>query len=89
MSAGEKSEKTSSADSGSSQNYRTSSRQCVRARPWACEGSYAGPIRIVGGDLLGIRQAENALLEAELGVGRAHGSLLPFAKHHGWWLWSR
>jgi hypothetical protein len=34
--------------------------------------AYASPVGIVGGDLLGLRQAEDALLEGEFGVGRAH-----------------
>jgi hypothetical protein len=36
------------------------------------EHTYACPVLIVGGDLLGLREAEDALLEAEFGVGRAH-----------------
>lgn len=36
------------------------------------EGAYASPVVIVGGDLLGFREAEDALLEAEFRVGRAH-----------------
>jgi hypothetical protein len=34
--------------------------------------AYAGPVGIVGGDFLGLRQAEDALLEGEFGVGGAH-----------------
>lgn len=33
---------------------------------------YARPVGIICGDLLGLRQAEDALLEAEFGVGGAH-----------------
>ena len=35
-------------------------------------GTHASPVGVVGGDLLGLRQAEDALLEAEFGVGCAH-----------------
>jgi len=71
MSAGEKSEKTSSADSGSSQNY-AGGRMLAGGRWRGTEHTYACPVVVVGGDLLGLREAEDALLEAEFGVGRAH-----------------
>jgi hypothetical protein len=38
--------------------------------------AYASPVGIVGGDLLGLGQAEDALLKAEFRVGRAHLSCL-------------
>jgi hypothetical protein len=71
MSAGEKSEKTSSADSGSSQNYNA----LVRKRTCEMLGesrAYTSPVAIVGWDLLGLRQTEDALFEAKFGVGRTH-----------------
>jgi hypothetical protein len=34
--------------------------------------AYTSPVCVVGGDLPGLRQAEDALLEAEFGVGGAH-----------------
>jgi hypothetical protein len=34
--------------------------------------AYVGPVGVVCGNLLGLRQAEDALLEGEFGVGRAH-----------------
>jgi hypothetical protein len=72
MSAGEKSEKTSSVDSGSSQNY-TSRPGSVRVPCHVIERApYAGPVLIVGRNLLGLREAEDALFKAEFGVGRAH-----------------
>lgn len=33
---------------------------------------YAGPVGVIGGYLFRLRQAEDALLEAEFGVGSAH-----------------
>lgn len=85
MSVGENNEKTSSADSGSSQNCRqhsvsnvnkannaASARQRDGAASRLIGHTYASPVAIVGGDLLGLRQAEDALLEGEFGVGGAH-----------------
>jgi len=63
ISAGEKSEKTSSVDSGSSQNWRCG--QSGTAKMAQTQASYAGPVDIVWRNLLGLRQAENALLEGE------------------------
>jgi hypothetical protein len=68
MSAGEKSEKTSSVDSGNSQNWHRSQFSVDITE----QTSYAGPVDIVGRDLLRLGQAEDALLKAEFGVGRAH-----------------
>lgn len=71
MSAGEKSEKTSSVDSGSSQNWRRSQySNSTESRGQSI--AYASPISVVGGDLLGLRQAEDALLEGQFRVGCTH-----------------
>ena len=43
--------------------------------------TYARPVIIVGGDLLGLREAEDALLEAEFGVGRAHWNASLESRH--------
>lgn len=40
----------------------------MRHVKWA----YASPVDVVGSYLLGLRQAKDALLEAEFRVGRAH-----------------
>jgi hypothetical protein len=49
------------------------SQQLARRAARGMAGSaYAGPVGIVGGDFLGLRQAEDALLEGEFGVGGAH-----------------
>ena len=71
ISAGEKREKTSSVDSGSSQNYA----HAVVVSPehaTSKQKAYPSPVGVVGGDLLGLRQAEDALLEGEFRVGGAH-----------------
>lgn len=72
-------------DSGSSQNC-VYQHACLWS-PVEGAGAYASPVDIVGRDLFGLRQAEYALLKAELGVGRAHESAVPSGKHHGQALW--
>ena len=67
ISAEEKREKISSADSGNSQNY---SQECQynqstagkSARKWF---AYACPVCIIGGDHFGLGEPKDALLEAE------------------------
>jgi hypothetical protein len=48
----------------------------VISTAWGARGrqgtAYVRPVGVVCGDFLGLRQAEDALLEGEFGVGRAH-----------------
>lgn len=70
MSAGENNEKTSSVDSGSSQNCTHLSTAYCRKH----NSTYVGPIVVIGGDGGRLSQAKDALLEGELGVGSTHWS---------------
>jgi hypothetical protein len=72
MSAPEKRLKTSSADSGNSQNYSAPSQCSFHSFDivWVQDESeamtYAGPVRVVGCNVLLLREPEDPLLEDEL-----------------------
>lgn len=71
MSAGEKRENTSSADSGSSQNYGVV-RQEELGLSGPGDATYPCPVAIIRRYVFLLRELENALLEDELRVGRTH-----------------
>lgn len=71
ISAGEKRLKTSSEDSGSSQNYGPLAED-VRTRLLLCDETDRGPVGIVGGYVSLLRQPKDTLLEDELGVTGTH-----------------
>lgn len=72
MSVGEKRVKTSSAVSGSSQNYPNTLAWTLFLMRLSIS-AYTSPILVVCGNGLLLREAEDALLEDEFGIRGTHG----------------
>jgi len=71
MSVGEKSVKTSSADSGSSQNYNTD--YYAASHSFVDGKSYSRPVLVISCYFFLFGKLEDALLEHKLRIGRTHG----------------